>query len=285
MVAPYFLVIFILFNVPAITSLEHMQSLNKTYTSDYCQQLELAYGDKMMSEGGEEEIELLVDGLDLTGKQVLDFGSGLGGVAHYLALHHDAEMTGVEINPDMIEQTNAQRLPHLENKISFVLLKSDNKLPFPDNSFDVVFSKGVIVHLTPEQRRITFQEFYRVLKADGTLLIHDCLSPTKDCWNPEIQALIETESLPLFAHTRESYVEELKSHGFMDIAYVDRSVEYAGYNHDIISRLQSPAIKEKFVGKFGQALYEDHVTGYRGIRDALRSGDFLSACITAKKNL
>ena len=49
------------------------------YPEDYCVLLEEAYGPRMMSEGGEKAIEDMFLNIDLTGKKLLDFGSGLGG--------------------------------------------------------------------------------------------------------------------------------------------------------------------------------------------------------------
>ena len=147
-----------------------------TYSKQYCDSLELAYGYGMLSEGGEEVIESMVAGLDLDGKSILDFGSGLGGAALYLAGKYNVKVTGLEINPRMIQDA-IQRIPvHLKSQVVFVLAQNTEELPFKDKHFDIVMSKGVIVHLNDKQHESLFYEFNRILKPDGTLLIHDWLS-------------------------------------------------------------------------------------------------------------
>lgn len=67
------------------THIEDVRAINSTYTDEYCHQLELAYGNNMMSEGGGDAIENMFENIDIEHKKALDFGSGLGGVAFYLA--------------------------------------------------------------------------------------------------------------------------------------------------------------------------------------------------------
>ena len=63
------------------------------YPEEYCLALEAAYGQGMMSEGGEQGIEEMFSGIALSGKSALDIGCGLGGVAFYLASQHNMQVT------------------------------------------------------------------------------------------------------------------------------------------------------------------------------------------------
>jgi ubiquinone/menaquinone biosynthesis C-methylase UbiE len=56
--------------------------------------------------------------------------------------------------------------------IDFVLLKNDNKLPFENNSIEIIYTKSLIEHIFDPTALIT--EFVRVLKPGGKLL---CLTP------------------------------------------------------------------------------------------------------------
>ncbi len=56
--------------------------------------------------------------------------------------------------------------------IDFFLLKNDNKLPFEDNSMDIIYTKSLIEHIIEPTALIV--EFKRVLKPGGKLL---CLTP------------------------------------------------------------------------------------------------------------
>lgn len=260
-----------------------MDSINATYTKDYCRQLELAYGQGMMSEGGQMGLDKMVKGLPLKGQHVLDFGAGLGGAAYYLAETYGAHVTGVEINPWMVSTATLQTPSALKNKVSFALIDADQTLPFPNNHFDLVYSKGVITHLLQDQREATFQEFYRVLREEGKLIIYDFLSPTDGVWGPKVQALIETENLPLFAYSPETYRIHLQNAGFQEVTTVNASDTYTEYNQAIVDRLKTPPIKHTFITEYGEDTYQEHVTGYENIRDALESGELMQVALASKK--
>jgi phosphoethanolamine N-methyltransferase len=262
---------------------DNVSTINATYTKEYCHQLELAYGNNMMSEGGADGINGMFEGVDLNHKTALDFGSGLGGVAFYLASKYQTQIIGVEVNPEMIEVAINKRPDELKNLVNFQLIQGDQKLPFSDGSFDVVYSKGVIVQLPDAQREETFKEFYRVLKKGGKLIIYDWLSPLKGQWSQEMQSLIETESLSLYAHTPQSYIKDLDQYGFKDIRYSDLSPTYTKYNQDVVDRLSSESIKSIFIKAYGETTYEEHLRGYKNIRDANKTGKGISAHFVAVK--
>lgn len=127
-------------------------------------------GQYFLSQGGPDCIEFMIEGIDLAGKKVLDFGSGLGGPAFYLATSHHAHVYGVDVDPFLVNQANENRDKKHLDQVSFELISS-YKLPFEDATFDVVFSKEVIVHVS--DKRAVFKELYRVLKPGGVLVIMD----------------------------------------------------------------------------------------------------------------
>jgi SAM-dependent methyltransferase len=85
------------------------------------------------------------------GTRVLDLGTGSGDIARNLA--HTA---GV-IACDIVDQRTQRDGP------PFVI--TDQALPFPDGSFDIVVSNHVIEHTRSPQRHL--QEIHRVLKPGG----------------------------------------------------------------------------------------------------------------------
>lgn len=260
-----------------------MDQLNSTYTLQYCRQLELAYGAGFMSEGGIEEIDKIFKSIDLSRKKILDFGSGLGGIATHLASKHKAIVHGVEINPAMIEEASKRIPKDIAQSVSFHKLNLSLEFPFPDEYFDIVFSKGVIVHLTKEEKLKVFDEFYRVLKAGGTLIIHDWLSPTDGRWSARMQTLIESESLPLYAHSPKTYRSWIEKQGFNVIELKDRSNEYENYNQTILNHLKSPSVRQNFIELHGEKTYDEHKEGYENIKSAYHEGDLLSLKVMAKK--
>jgi ubiquinone/menaquinone biosynthesis C-methylase UbiE len=96
------------------------------------------------------------------GKTVLEVGCGAGYDA-YEFCRNGANYTGIDITPENIERTKK----HLE-LFCFggdVRLGDAEKLQFSDESFDVVFSNGVLHHI-PDIGQ-SFDEIYRVLKPQG----------------------------------------------------------------------------------------------------------------------
>jgi ubiquinone/menaquinone biosynthesis C-methylase UbiE len=148
-----------------------LQKLIAEYSLDYCHFLEAVYGEGMMSEGGAAAIELMFESVSIKNKTVLDIGSGLGGVAIYLAKKFDLSVVGIDINSTMIAEAK-QRIPkNLSDKISFHVYNDIAKLPFPDRHFDVVYSKGVLTHV--QDKLPLFREVARIIKPNGKFIIID----------------------------------------------------------------------------------------------------------------
>lgn len=96
------------------------------------------------------------------GKKVLEIGCGMGCMAMNWA-QRGALVTAVDLNPTSVRQTRERfKLFELDGDIR----ESDGEsLPFDDNSFDYVYSWGVLHH-TPGTRG-ALAELHRVLKPGG----------------------------------------------------------------------------------------------------------------------
>jgi len=95
-------------------------------------------------------------------KKVLELGCGQGFDA-YEFCNNQCDYTGVDIAPDNIKR--------VKNNLSYfgfspeIHLADAEKLPFPDQEYDVVYSNGVLHH-TPNMQQ-SFKEANRVLKENG----------------------------------------------------------------------------------------------------------------------
>lgn len=108
------------------------------------------------------------------GSTVLDIGCGAGFdlfVASQLAGPH-GKVFGVDLTKEMTDRAQAN-LDLMDVKNYEMHNISSEQLPFPDNSFDVVISNGVI-NLSPDKPRL-FAEIYRVLKNGGRLQFADII--------------------------------------------------------------------------------------------------------------
>lgn len=101
-----------------------------------------------------------------TGCDVLEAGCGIGTDGAQFAAS-GARYTGLDFSPSAIEL--ARRRFDLYDLPGRFVAGSITDLPFPNDTFDLVFSHGVIHHIADTKRAAS--EFGRVLKPGGTALV------------------------------------------------------------------------------------------------------------------
>ena len=107
------------------------------------------------------------------GEQVLDVGCGTGTLAMEVArlVGRAGRVAGVDPGTQQIARARAKatrRHVPIEFQIGMI-----EQLPFPDQSFDVVFSTLMMHHLPTPLKRQGLAEIARVLKPGGRLVIAD----------------------------------------------------------------------------------------------------------------
>lgn len=98
-------------------------------------------------------------------QRVLEIGVGLG-TDHIQFARAGAHMTGVDLTPRCVDLTT-RRLAQ-EGLQSDLRVMDAEALEFPDGSFDVVYSFGVLHHIPSTER--AFREVRRVLRPGGVFL-------------------------------------------------------------------------------------------------------------------
>jgi arsenite methyltransferase len=106
------------------------------------------------------------------GDRVLDLGSGAGTDSLVAAqmVRSDGHVTGIDMTAAMLAKARAAAAEMGVANVEFVEAEAE-RLPFPDESFDVVISNGVI-DLIPDKDAV-FAEIFRVLAPGGRIQIAD----------------------------------------------------------------------------------------------------------------
>ena len=115
----------------------------------------------------ERHLPACIDALNVAGKRVLEIGLGEGAESERL-IRQGAHWSGVDLTAESIERVRTRltlrELPHDELRQGSVL-----SLPFADDTFDMVFSHGVLHHV-PDIKQAQ-SEIHRVLRPGGELVI------------------------------------------------------------------------------------------------------------------
>jgi len=106
------------------------------------------------------------------GARVLDLGSGAGTASLVAAqmVGEGGNVTGIDMTPQMLAKARVAAAKLGARNVEFLEGEAE-RLPFPDESFDVAISNGVI-DLIPDKDAV-FAELFRVLAPGGRIQIAD----------------------------------------------------------------------------------------------------------------
>ncbi|KUP06291.1 hypothetical protein Q75_09130 [Bacillus coahuilensis p1.1.43] len=122
--------------------------------------------------GGIQGTKALLDQYDFSeGTKVLDAGCGIGSTALFLAQWFDCSVVGIDQHPVMVAKAKRQLIEERELDLSYIC-SSLYKIPAEESTFDVIIIESVLSFLQAEK---ALEEFYRVLKKDGVMLINEAI--------------------------------------------------------------------------------------------------------------
>ena len=185
--------------------------------------LEWIWGRDYMAPGGEGNVDRLVAGLDLGGRKVLDIGSGLGGPAFYMARKYGAQVTGIDLEPHLVERASTRAFElGMKASVEFRLARV-GPLDFPDNQFDLVISSGAVTQTSDKDG--LFSEAWRVLKPGGMVSCYEWMKCEGE-YSKDMLHWFELEGLTYELETLETHGTILSRTGFVDIELEDVSSWY-----------------------------------------------------------
>ena len=201
-----------------MSSTEH----GNEYTDTFVGAIELAWGEGFLSPGGREELALFLEGLDISGKKVLDVGCGVGGCDVILVNEYGAgHVHGIDIEQPILDRcvTRAES-EGLSDRLSYQLV-DPGPFPLDDESYDVVYSKDALIHI--EDKHALFKEVFRVLRPGGIFIASDWMRRDEQPPGPEMRRWLDVVGLTFGMHSPPFYVEALKEAGFQEVTTTDRN--------------------------------------------------------------
>ncbi len=122
--------------------------------------------------GNIEATDLLIKHCHINeNSKILDVGCGVGQTPAYIAKHIGAHVTGVDINPGMVKRSKQRAEKQGVEHLTEFRVADAQQLPFPDNTFDAVFTESVTAFPPDKQRAVN--EYTRVTKPGGYLGLNE----------------------------------------------------------------------------------------------------------------
>ena len=200
---------------------------------------------------GAQEVAAVLEGVSLTGREVLDIGCGLGAVDVLLVrAHHAGRVVGIDVEAPLIERS--RRLVEesgLSNRVDIRLVEP-GPLPFADGSFDVVFSKESIIHI-PDKSAL-YREILRLLRPGGEFVASDWLRGGAGEYSEEMKRWLDIVGLTFEMKDLEQSRSELEHAGFSDVRLRDRNAWYREEVEREIARVERKGY-EQLAARAGEA--------------------------------
>ncbi|UBF28021.1 class I SAM-dependent methyltransferase [Kovacikia minuta CCNUW1] len=186
-----------------------------------------------LSVGGEGRFrQLALQGLKIEREmKVLDLCCGSGQATQVL-VERSQHVTGLDASPLSLKRAR-KNVPQAEYVEAFA-----EKMPFPDDQFDLVHTSVALHEMEPEQRQQILQEVYRVLRPGGCFTLVDFHAPTNPLfWVGVSLFLVLFETHTAWDLIKTDLPQKLSETGFQVI----QQTLYAGGSLQVIQAKKAEA--------------------------------------------
>lgn len=251
------------------------------YPGQLIAMLEAIWGEGFLSPGGEAEVARLVAGVEFTGKAVLDIGCGAGGIDVALVANHGAGfVTGMDVEDGVLAHARALVARRgLSDRIGLVKV-APGPLPFPHDTFDIVFSKDSIVHIA--DKHALMREVYRVLRPGGWFVASDWLIGHDDAPSPAMATYIAAEGLDFGMASARRYRSAMDAAGFQQISTESRNAWYREVAAQELDRLRGPLGRD-MAHELGEDFVAHNVEIWERMIPVLDAGEHCPTHLRAQK--
>ncbi|HGN1704252.1 TPA: class I SAM-dependent methyltransferase [Providencia rettgeri] len=175
-------------------------------------------GKKRLRPGGKIATQWLLEQAGLHKEsQVLEVACNMGTTAIEIASQFHCHITGIDMDKQALAQAQKNVENHSLADLITIQMADASKLPFEDNSFDVVINEAMLTMYGNKAKAKLLQEYFRVLKPGGCLLTHDIAF--KDVQNAEaissqMHQAIHVKAQPL---PQAEWIDLFKQAGFQNV--------------------------------------------------------------------
>lgn len=113
-------------------------------------------------------------------KKVLEVACNMGTTAIEIAKQFGCQVIGIDLDEEALEKARQNIKENELEHLVQVQRANATKLPFEDNSFDIVINEAMLTMLPLAAKEKAIKEYLRVLKPNGFLLTHDVVLNTDD---------------------------------------------------------------------------------------------------------
>ena len=221
------------------------------YDDDLVANLQLRWGAGFMSPGGGAELTHMLRGVDLSGREGLDFGCGVGGYDRLLVTEHGAAAVyGIDLGAAVVAEALARaEAEGLGDRLHYRVVEPGS-IPFEDDRFGFVFSKDAIVEVPDRDKPDVLRELYRVTAPGGWVVLSDWFRGPDDYTN-EMRAWATTGEEAYDMVTIEKAADWLRDAGYTGLAFEDRNSWYRSFARDEYERLRGP-LHPTYAARFGE---------------------------------
>lgn len=142
--------------------------------------------------------------------RILDVGCGTGQTAAYLADQYGSKVTGIDINPIMVEKAKNRMK---KNRLPVEIIQgSIENIPLKDSKFDFIISESVLSFVNTQK---ALKEIFRLLKNGGQLIANELIinKPLTSTDEEEVKQFYGIDSV----HMEKDWIALFEQAGFENI--------------------------------------------------------------------
>jgi sarcosine/dimethylglycine N-methyltransferase len=193
--------------------------------------------DEPIFDASRRTIERMASKISNLGKdsKILDIGAGYGGAARYLAKKYGCQVVALNLSEVENERDRKMNEDQGLDHLITVVDGSFEDIPYPDFSFDVVWSQDAILH--SGNREQVIKEVARVLKSGGDFVFTDPMQ-TDDCPEGVLQPILDRIHLETLG-SPGFYRESAKKYGMKEIEFEEHASQLPVHYGRVLKETES----------------------------------------------